>query len=128
MTPVLFGTENYSFFDSYWAVVHFTAGIVIGFSIIYYYRRRKKKLTSLLYARLGFVLLLLWEYFEILLRFSDRYELRLVNYLSILVPDNFFELESIINIISDLTLGSIGLFCAYHSWQRRTKPIVDVKP
>ena len=113
MLKVLFGVPNQSFFDSIWAAVHFSSGLLIGLAVIHYVAVRGGKLTARSYTRISLLLLILWEYFELSLRYMDRHRLRIAEYLDIILPKSFFEIESILNIASDLILGSIGLYLAY---------------
>ena len=121
MWEILFGVHNYSFFDSRWSAVHFSSGLLTGLAVYYYYQYKKSELSPQKYAKLGFVLLLLWEYFELILRYLDRYLPRIADVFKTILPDDFFTSESSINIVSDLVLGSLGLYLVYQYVRRPKK-------
>ena len=118
MWEMLIGVHNYSFLDSRWSAVHFSSGLLTGLAIYYYYQYRKRELPSQRYAKLGFVLLLTWEYFELILRYLDRYLPRIADVLKTILPSDFFTTESSVNIVSDLMLGSLGLYLVYQYIRR----------
>ena len=113
MGNLLFGVKNESFFDSYWTIIHFAAGIGVGFILQRYFKFRNQKQALRIYMRYGFTALLAWEYFELSLRFMEKFNLSLDSYLKIIIPQSFFEPESMINISSDLILGSLGLYLIF---------------
>jgi len=113
MFDLLFGTPDQSFFDSYWTLIHFFSGVSTGFAIIMVYRMHKRPLSARVYGRTGVLLLILWEYFEMSLRFLEKYNHSLAEGLKVIIPNTFFGLESRTNIIADLAVGSIGLYLIY---------------
>ncbi|MBU0706851.1 hypothetical protein KKG41_00580 [Patescibacteria group bacterium] len=112
---ILYGQINYSFFDSYWALVHFCSGLLLGLLIVYLTRTVDKKR----YYYIGIGLLVLWEIFEGLLRILNKYFIDMAESLQSVIPSNFFLTESVINITSDLILGSLGLTIIYAIFLRR---------
>jgi len=126
MIDILYGIPDQSFLDSYWTAIHFGSGLLIGIALILYSRYQNKKIDPVTFGRNGFVLLLIWELFELSLRYMEKLELKLAEYLAIFLPRSFFEIESLINIASDLILGSIGLYLIYQYLQRRFKAKRDV--
>jgi hypothetical protein len=117
----LYGMHNQSFFDSYWSVVHFATGIIIGRGLIYLYHYLQRPLTNEAFKYIGFSSLVVWEYFEVILRYLDTRHVPLGEMLDTILPHGFFEIESSLNIISDLLLGGFGLFLAYYFWKRDGK-------
>ncbi len=114
----IYGVDNQSFFDSYWVIVHFVTGILVGYIIIYVNSYFNYKLTQRIYARFGITILILWEYFEVFLRYLNTRHLHLGAVLGTFLPHGFFEIESTTNIMSDLILGSLGLYVAvYYFWK-----------
>lgn len=122
MFDLLFGTPDQSFFDSYWTLIHFFSGVATGFAIIMAYRMHKRPLSALVYGRIGVLLLILWEYFEMSLRFLEKYNHSLAESLKVIIPKTFFGLESRTNIIADLAVGSIGLYLIYQYLCRHRSP------
>lgn len=122
MFDLLFGAPDQSFFDSYWTLIHFSSGIATGFAIIMAYRMNKRPLSARVYGRISLILLILWEYFEMSLRFFEKYNHPLAESLKVIIPKTFFGLESRTNIIADLTVGSIGLYLIYQYLCRRKDP------
>jgi hypothetical protein len=115
---MLYGVPNQSFFDSYWAGVHFAVGVCVGGFIIYLFRYLKRPLSIQTFKYGGFAILLAWEYFEVFLRFIDIHQPYLANILSTVLLRGFFEIENTTNIVSDLILGGFGLYVAYFFWKR----------
>lgn len=117
MSDFLFGVKNVSFFDSYWAAIHFGSGLVVGIGILAWARVRSRILTQRSYARIGVAILALWEYFELFLRFTEKYQIELPKLFTYL-PRGFFEIESLTNVISDLVMGGMGLLliALYTHW------------
>ncbi|MBI4090535.1 MAG: hypothetical protein HY422_00760 [Candidatus Komeilibacteria bacterium] len=113
MRHLLIGVYNDSFLDSYWVGVHFAAGLIAGFAVNQYLCKWRGVFTARSYWRIGFVMLLAWEYFELSLRYIQQFNLRLEEYLQVLIPNSFFEWESTTNIVSDLLFGSLGLLLVY---------------
>lgn len=113
MRNLLIGVYNDSFLDSYWVGVHFAAGLITGFGVNWYLCRWRGTFDRRSYWRIGFVVLLAWEYFEMSLRYIQQYDLELEEYLQVLIPHSFFQWESITNIVSDLVFGSLGLLLVY---------------
>ena len=109
--------ENISFFDSYWVAVHFGAGLMTGIALILFFHHKNIQVTPKRYARYGISLLVLWEYFELFLRYADKYEWTAKNFFASFLPESFFAIESITNIISDLVVGSFGLFLVYQYYR-----------
>lgn len=116
MLDLLFGINNQSFFDSYWAAVHFGSGLLLGIALLSV-QSRGKNLSGRSYAVIGISLLIVWEYFEVLLRLFERLQLTVPGFLAYL-PQSFFEIESTTNVISDLILGGTGLFLVYQARAR----------
>lgn len=104
----IFGIENISFFDSYWALVHFIAGLLIGVTLLVLKLKEIKK-----YIFIGSLILILWEVLEIYLRYLYMKGSAFISFLESFMPESFFLGESYINIISDLVLGSFGLLIVF---------------
>jgi len=62
---------------------------------------------------LGVTLLILWEIFEISLGYINSADPQLAQTLKTIIPELYFIREGTINIISDLVLGSFGLYIPY---------------
>ena len=105
---LLYGTVNISFFDSYWALVHFMSGLVLGILFI-----KLKFLETRKYFISGIFILFVWEVFEAFLRIVDVYSLDISNIIRSIVPSAYFATESPINILSDLILGTLGLLIVF---------------
>jgi hypothetical protein len=118
MNTPLFGSINHGFFDSYWVIVHFAAGILTGLVILYYQKLKRKKLATSSYLLLGLTVITAWEYFEVVLRFAEKHDFRYLALLHTIIPNGFFAIESTINIISDLVVGGVGLTLAYLFWRQ----------
>jgi putative Mn2+ efflux pump MntP len=115
---LLYGVHNKSFFDSYWSAVHFLTGIGVGSSILYLLHYFKYPVSGKIVARIGCTILLVWEYFEVILRYLDTRHLYLGTMLDAFLPHGFFEIESTTNIVSDLILGGLGLYVVYYFWKK----------
>ncbi len=111
----LYGVTNYSFFDSYWAAIHFGSGLLIGLLIILIFRMVDKKR----YFGFGMSLLVFWEIFEFFIRILNEYFPKSAEKLTF-IPETMFQSESIINILSDLILGYIGLAIIYWIFVRQS--------
>lgn len=110
---LLYGADNISFFDSYWVAVHFVTGILLGLLLLRFIAYLHEPVTAWIYTRYGFVCLLVWEYFEVVLRYFDQNEMPIGDAIALFLPKGFFEIESTMNIVSDLIVGSVGLYLAY---------------
>lgn len=114
----LWGVKNVSFFDSIWVFVHFGSGLLLGITLTLLFRLAKNPMSPRNYGRIGVTVLVLWEYFELFLRYAERYDAQLARWLATFLPPNFFEIESRTNIISDLCMGALGLTIIYWIEQR----------
>lgn len=117
---IIAGLENQSFFDSYWVAVHFASGLIIGIGIHYWCGKKRWTVTPRLYWRSGFSLIILWEYFELILRFMQTFTDHAKYVAAAIVPDILFAPESLVNIASDLIVGAAGLLLVY-LWRRNDR-------
>lgn len=109
---LLYGVENISFFDSYWAIIHFASGLALGI-IFFILNSRFPRFGKKYYFAWGTLVLLIWEGFEIVLRLVDEGFPELARMFKNYIPEVFFEIESPLNVTSDLILGLLGLAVVY---------------
>ena len=118
MFELLYGIENISFFDSFWVGIHFGSGVLVGIALIIYFNWRKIIITAKKYSGWGISILVLWEYFEVFLRYADRYNWSARRFFESFLPDSLSAIESLTNIMSDLIIGGFGLFLIYQFYLR----------
>ncbi len=100
--------RNKSFIDIM-SLNHLGSGLFIG---ILFFIFLKKKIKKNFYFIGGSILLIIWELFEISLRFLKKYYPLFLQKMSF-IPSNWTLKESYLNIVSDLIVGFIGLFIVY---------------
>ena len=96
------GITDKSFLDLY-SIPHFIFGLVIGLIFLFV------KIEN--YFLIGIGVLILWEVFEGLLRYIKKHHPKSV--LIKILPDSLFGNESLLNIFSDIIIGSIGLIIIF---------------
>lgn len=100
--------RNESFLDIM-SLVHFASGLGIG---ILFFLIFKNKLKKNFYFIWGTLLLIIWELFELCLRFLRIYTPLFLEKLTF-IPNGWASDESILNISSDLITGFVGLLIIY---------------
>lgn len=98
---------NQSMFDWPWSVIHFASDLIIGaiFSLLLGRWRSSSRVWLS-----GFLLLVLWELFEMWLRYIDVHATEVANALRTFIPHSWFSIESWANSTGDLIIGGVGLF------------------
>jgi hypothetical protein len=105
------GIQEESFFDWH-SIEHFIFGIAVG-GVLYILLSRFHHFTIRNYFGIGFIILVLWELFEISLRLIKVYYPRLLKKIIIIIPKSCAANEDFLNIISDVVLGFIGILIVF---------------
>jgi len=104
------GISDKSFLDLF-SISHFALGFFVG--LILFIFQKKIIVRPELFFIIGFVVLILWEAFEQLMRFINHHYPELAKSLIKIFPDCWFAEESLLNITGDLFTGLIGLIVIF---------------
>lgn len=106
------GIPDLSFLDFY-SISHFAFGLVVGIIFFLIPSKSNWLIKKENYFVIGFIVLILWEIFEHLLRYIKKYYPNLTEKLMSFLPDYWFAKESLLNSIGDLFIGLIGLIMIF---------------
>jgi dolichol kinase len=103
---------NRAFIDEYsWR--HLTSGVIVGLFLTCLKRSYKSLNTFFIFILIGFITVLLWELFEILLRIIKSQSGKTYKFLIKFLPEYLFLKESKMNIFGDLVFGTLGTLLMY---------------
>ncbi len=106
------GISDSSFLDIY-SIIHLVFGLIIGI-ILFLIPLESNWLTKKEnYFIIGFIVLILWEIFECLLRWIKKYYPDLTEKLMSFLPDCWFAKENLLNSFGDLIVGLVGLILVF---------------
>ena len=100
-------------FIDYYSLIHILAGILIGLVLTLAYYDYGWINGFRKYIITGVSLLVLWEVFEVCLRYIKKYNNKLYKWLLKFLPGYIFSRESVVNITGDIIIGAAGLVIIY---------------
>ena len=103
--------RNESFFDIM-SLTHFLSGLGLGLLFTIF-----RKTFQRIYFKLGILIIVIWELFEIFLRFLKVYYPLFLEKLKF-IPSGWASNESALNIGSDLIVGFGGLLIIYFIFKK----------
>ena len=104
--------KNKAFIDWY-SVIHMGSGIFIGIGMKLLHYRYGWFTETKTFILTGVLILILWEIFEITLRYIKRKDKQTYKWLLKFLPGHIFLREGGVNIISDIIFGTCGLLIIY---------------
>lgn len=103
---------NKSFFD-WFALAHFMTGVLTGILLILLRFRYDFLDNFKNFILTGLIILLVWEVFEISLRYIKGGYRKLYKFLIRFLSKHIFSQESKVNIVGDIVIGMAGLLLVY---------------
>ncbi len=107
-----FRRTNKAFID-WFSLIHIGSGLLIGIVMKLGYYKFGWFGETKVYILTGLLVIILWEIFEITLRYIKKYYRKTSKFLLKFLPGHVFLREGEINIFSDVIFGICGLLLVY---------------